>query len=60
MREFCCFLEKESVVNLDLRFGSHDLFAIVLHSVRYIPVFDDVVNVIDARIGQAELIVRRF
>lgn len=48
-------LEMESVVDLDLGFGSHDLFSIVLHPIGNIPIFDNVVYVIDTRTAQSEL-----
>lgn len=44
-------------MDLDLGFGSHDLFTVVLHPIRDIPVFDNVVYVIDTRAGQAELMI---
>jgi hypothetical protein len=40
----------KSIMNLNLGFGSHDLFTVVLHSITYIPVFDNVVDVIYTRI----------
>lgn len=36
-------------MNLNLGFGSHDLFTVVLHSITDIPIFDNVVDVINAR-----------
>jgi hypothetical protein len=42
---------------LDLGLCSHYLFTVVLHSIRDIPILDNVVDVIDARVGQAELVV---
>ena len=50
-------LEMESVVDLDLGFGSHDLFSIVLHPIGNIPIFDNVVYVIDTRTAQSELLI---
>lgn len=34
-------------MDLNLGFGSHDLFTVVLHSIADIPIFDNVVYVID-------------
>lgn len=49
--QFCRFLEKESIMYLDLGLGSHYLFTVVLHPIRDIPIFDNVVDMIDARVG---------
>jgi len=43
-------------MNLNLGFGSHDLFTVVLRSVTHIPIFDNVVDVVNARTAQSELL----
>jgi hypothetical protein len=42
-------------MDLNLGFGSHDLFTVVLHPIGNIPIFDNIVNMIDTRVGQSEL-----
>ena len=58
LSQFVRFLQEESVVHLDLGFSSHDLLSVEFHVVGCLPVFDDVEDVVDARVRETELATR--
>jgi hypothetical protein len=54
--QFVRFFQEESVMYLDLGFGGHYLKTVVFHPFGHLEIFDNVVDVPDGRIGQAELV----